>query len=242
VIQASADIVVGADGMRSAVGKAVSAPVLRRGQHAAAVVYGYWPDLPIEGSEWYWSAGVAAGAIPTNGGETCVFVAVPADRFVETFQHDLRGGYHRLLTQAAPGLAAEIGWSQAAPRLHGFAGQGGYLRHSWGPGWALVGDAGYFKDPITAHGITDALRDAELLAQAITAGSPDALADYQRLRDDLSVGLFEATDAIASFDWSLDTLRELHERLSDEMSREADLIPEICRLSASSRSPSGVLA
>ena len=51
----------------------------------------------------------------------------------------------------------------------------------FGPGWALVGDAGYFKDPITTHGITDALRDAELLSDAVLAdgvgaASADALA------------------------------------------------------------------
>lgn len=55
----------------------------------------------------------------------------------------------------------------------------GFFRRAWGPGWALVGDAGYFKDPLTAHGITDALRDAELLARAILAGGDEALASYQ---------------------------------------------------------------
>ena len=73
----------------------------------------------------------------------------------------------------------------------------GYVRRSWGPGWALVGDAGYFKDPITTHGITDALRDAELLADAVLAALPAArpgacaLARYQDTRDRLSSELFE---------------------------------------------------
>jgi flavin-dependent dehydrogenase len=53
-----------------------------------------------------------------------------------------------------------------------FPGLTGYLREAAGPGWALVGDAGYFKDPITAHGITDALRDAQILARVVTAGDP----------------------------------------------------------------------
>ena len=64
-------------------------------------------------------------------------------------------------------------------RLRGFAGVPGHLRQSHGPGWALVGDAGYFKDPLTAHGITDALRDAELLARAILDGRAGALEAYQ---------------------------------------------------------------
>jgi flavin-dependent dehydrogenase len=100
----------------------------------------------------------------------------------------------------------------------------GYLKRSHGPGWALVGDAGYFKDPATAHGITDALRDAELLARAILDGRPRALASYQRERDALSMPLFHVTDAIASFRWRLDEVSVLHERLSASMRKEADHI------------------
>jgi len=81
------------------------------------------------------------------------------------------------------------------------------MRRSWGPGWALVGDAGYFKDPLTAHGLTDALRDAELLARGITAviggaDERDALARYQKTRDALSTALFDVTDAIAGHRWT----------------------------------------
>ena len=108
----------------------------------------------------------------------------------------------------------------ATPPLQGFAGLPGVIRESTGPGWALVGDAGYFKDPITAHGITDALRDAELLASAIIAGGDGALTAYQEARDDLSMPLFDITDAVASYAWTLDELKELHHKLSDEMKRE----------------------
>ena len=67
----------------------------------------------------------------------------------------------------------------------------GYVRRSFGPGWASVGDAGYFKDPITTHGLTDALRDAELLSDAVLAHAAGAaaestLAQYQDTRDRLS--------------------------------------------------------
>jgi 2-polyprenyl-6-methoxyphenol hydroxylase-like FAD-dependent oxidoreductase len=69
-----------------------------------------------------------------------------------------------------------------------------------------VGDAGYFKDPISAHGLTDALRDAELLAGAVVSGSADsspdeALEHYGASRDRLSVPLFDVIDRIASHDW-----------------------------------------
>ena len=105
-----------------------------------------------------------------------------------------------------------------------FPGQAGYFRQSFGPGWALVGDAGYFKDPITAHGITDALIDAEALARAVARGGQDALADYQRARDERALGLFEITDEVASFDWDLASVRELHLALSREMKREGEVV------------------
>jgi 2-polyprenyl-6-methoxyphenol hydroxylase-like FAD-dependent oxidoreductase len=88
----------------------------------------------------------------------------------------------------------------------------------------LVGDAGYFKDPITAHGMTDALRDAELLAVAVGAGSEGALAGYQEQRDALARALHDLSDRVASFEWTLDEVRELHLALSREMNREVEAI------------------
>ena len=109
--------------------------------------------------------------------------------------------------------------------LHGFPGHPGYLRRPWGHGWALVGDAAYFKDPITAHGISDALRDAELLARAVARGGDGAaLAEYEATRDDLSVRLFELTDRIASVEWDNAELKALHQSLSDEMKREVSAL------------------
>jgi flavin-dependent dehydrogenase len=98
------------------------------------------------------------------------------------------------------------------------------MRQSHGQGWALVGDAGYFKDPITAHGISDALRDAELLARAVSRGSERALAEYQATRDELSQELFEITDTIAGFEWDLDSLRALHLTLSRTMNHEVEAL------------------
>ena len=78
---------------------------------------------------------------------------------------------------------------------------------SWSTGRVtLVGDAGYFKDPITAHGITDALRDAEILARVIVTEGPDAVGRYQAERDELSRRLFRVTGRIASFDWTADEI------------------------------------
>ena len=114
-----------------------------------------------------------------------------------------------------------------AGRLRGFSGARGFLRQPSGPGWALVGDAGYFKDPITAHGITDALRDAELLVRTLLESGPLNLAEYQRERDTLSIPLFNVTDAIASFQWTLDEVQILHGELSAAMKTEASYMARL---------------
>jgi menaquinone-9 beta-reductase len=110
--------------------------------------------------------------------------------------------------------------------LTGFGGRTGYLRQSWGPGWALVGDAGYFKDPLTAHGITDALRDAEFLSRAVVDGGQDALAGYERSRDRLSLPLFDIAESIAAYRWDLDEIRGLL------LTESAAMKPEVAALRA----------
>jgi flavin-dependent dehydrogenase len=215
-----APLVIGADGLRSAVASLVAAPLTRLGRHAAASVYGYWSGLEAEGYHWHWGRETAAGAIPTNGGEVLVFAGASRRRFAEEIRLDVPGGYRRLLAESAPELAGRLGGARLVGSLHGFPGHIGYLRRPWGPGWALVGDAAYFKDPITAHGISDALRDADLLARAVVRGGDRALSEYEAERDELSTELFEITDRIASLEWDDAELRALHQALSDEMKRE----------------------
>jgi flavin-dependent dehydrogenase len=219
-----AGIVIGADGLRSAVASLVEAPLTRRGRHAAASVYGYWSGLGAEGYHWHWGPGVAAGVIPTNGGEVLVFAGASTRRFAEEIRLDVPGAYRRILAEAAPELAGHLDGARLSGPLHGFPGHPGHLRRPWGPGWALVGDAGYFKDPITAHGISDALRDAELLARAVVKGGERALAAYEAARDELSTRLFELTDRIASLEWDNAALKALHQSLSEEMKREVSAL------------------
>jgi flavin-dependent dehydrogenase len=152
-----------------------------------------------------------------------VSISVPGKEFARLFAHRPDKAFGELLAQVAPRLAEQVGLAGQS-RLRGFPGHAGFFRHAYGPGWALVGDAGYFKDPLTAHGITDTLRDAELLARAIDAGSDEALAEYQEQRDAASLELFETTDAIASFSWNLESVRVLHEALAKAMSREVRLL------------------
>jgi flavin-dependent dehydrogenase len=221
----SSKYVVGADGIHSTVAEMVGAPVLRSGRHRTAVLFGYWPDLPVDGFNWHYGPTSAAGVIPTNNSETLVFAGVPAEQWAETIASGRFTGFVRILRRTVPAVADIISARPERP-LSGFAGRTGYLRQSWGAGWALVGDAGYFKDPLTAHGITDAFRDAELLADAIVEDTAAALAEYQHCRDTWSAGLFEATDRIASFEWTLDTVGGLLERLNREMADDVKRMVE----------------
>ncbi|TIU22023.1 MAG: hypothetical protein E5W49_08160 [Mesorhizobium sp.] len=88
----------------------------------------------------------------------------------------------------------------------------------------LVGDAGFFRDPLTSHGISDALRDAEGAATAILSCRESALREFQEVRDSLALPILETTDAISAFDWSLEELPERHKRFSEAMKSEVAVL------------------
>jgi menaquinone-9 beta-reductase len=214
-----APIVVGADGRYSTVARLVNAPITTAGRHSSANVYGYWTRVTGGEYRWYYAKGASAGVIPTNG-RTCVFASIPTERFAKRFGQDLIEGYRSVLTAAAPDVEERLGPDAFPERLYGFAGIRGYLKQAAGPGWALAGDAGYFKDPLTAHGITDALVEADYLAAAIAAGTDAAMSAYSPARDERVRDLFDVTDRIASFEWTLDEVRAMHKALAAAMSEE----------------------
>lgn len=219
-LEVPAGIVIGADGVRSTIASLVGARQTRTARTTTAVVFSYFADLPVEGYHWYYRPNVSAGAIPTNNG-VCVFAAIPPRRFEEQISADVAAGHQQVLHECDAQLAEAVASARRTDPYRGFAGTLGFFRKSAGPGWALVGDAGYFKDPLTAHGMTDAMVDAEHLARAVATGRDAAIADYERARDERCREFFELTDAIASFEWDLPAIQGLHRRLSDEMKAEA---------------------
>ena len=194
--------------------------LLVEGRQAAGVLYSYWENVPVDGYYWCFQRGASIGAIPTNDGATCVFASVPSAGFRSLVQGAAGRAYRRVIREVSPAFDARLAAGRQVEPVRGFGGHVGFIKRGSGPGWALVGDAGYFKDPITAHGITDALRDAELLARAIVKGTSSAMEEYETVRHDLSRRLFEVTDQIASYTWTDTELQALHRAFSSEMSRE----------------------
>jgi 2-polyprenyl-6-methoxyphenol hydroxylase-like FAD-dependent oxidoreductase len=226
----------------------VGAPVERAGSAAGAVAYGYWEDIGSAGYQWSFRAGAAAGAIPTNDGHTCVFIGTTPERFRRDVLRDPAGGFLAVLADADPQLRDRLAGSAAAGAIRLFPGHRGFVRRASGPGWALVGDAGYFKDPITAHGLSDALRDAELLARAVTAALADgndditAFESYQATRDRLSTRLFTVTDAIATYTWDIPRVSALLLELSSAMADEVEHLAALPTSSPSRREATVVSA
>jgi 2-polyprenyl-6-methoxyphenol hydroxylase-like FAD-dependent oxidoreductase len=224
--RATARIVVGADGIRSTIAERVGAPFERVGRSIARVVYGHWTGLVSDGYEWNFRPDAATGVVPTNSGRACVYASASPARVG-------RGGFpalHRIVAESAPSLAERLADAGPPAALRTFTGQRGHVRRAWGRGWALVGDAGYFKDPISAHGQTDALRDAELLARAIATiirdGAPEreALTAYQSTRDSLSGTFFDLTDVVAGYRWTDEEIPDLLLRLNASMGAEVEAL------------------
>lgn len=222
MIAPRATIIIGADGIRSVVAQAAGAEVTREAEADAAVYYGYFQNLPASSYEWGYAPGLAAGFIPTNDGEVCAFVGGPATRFRRDVQPDPARGFRKVLGEVSPGMLERMTGARQQGRLRGFAGVRGYYRKPWGRGWALVGDAGYFRDPITTHGISDAFRDAELVARAVEGRS--SFAEYEWIRDEVTREMFEVTNRIASYEWSMDEVRSLIRGASRAMKHETSLL------------------
>ena len=205
-VEVRARLVVGADGLSSRVARAVGAPltIVRPASGAAQYAYydGDWPAI-----EHHLGTNAFAGVFPTHDGQACIWVCTPEDaaRASRRQRRDPADAFDDLLASAVPGLAARVDPGARRSPVRGMLRMPNHFRQASGPGWALVGDAGYHRDAVTGHGISDAFRDAELLAGAIDAAisEPDcetaALAAYEKERDRLAAEVFEITCALSTF-------------------------------------------
>lgn len=200
-----ARVVVGADGVHSRVARVVGAPLDDQRPARACLYYTYWGGIEQEAhATLYPRPGRMLITSPTNDGLTIVVSFWPVADF-HRVRADIEGEFLRGL-EVAPAFAERLRAGAPAERFRGTADVPFYIRRPYGDGWALVGDAGYHKDPITAEGITDSLLDAERLAIAIDGGLGGgeplaaALAGYARDRDARIRPIYELTYQFAGLE------------------------------------------
>ena len=199
-----ARVVVGADGRRSLVAKALRPERYHEKPKLLAAYFSYWSGLPMDGRfETYVRPDRGFAAWPTNDDLTLVITGWPYAEF-DVNKKDVEGNIMKTIA-LAPTFAERI---RAATREERFVGAAvsNYFRKPYGPGWALVGDAGYNKDFITAQGIQDAFLDAELCAGALDewlSGARHfdvAMNDYQAKRDARVLAMYEFTCELATLE------------------------------------------
>jgi flavin-dependent dehydrogenase len=192
-----ARIVIGADGRNSFVARSVQAPVYGAEPSLTCAYYTYWSGVEMAGAELYPRPDRMIVAAPTNDDQVVSIVFWPHADFARV-RADLEGHFLRALG-LAPSLNEHLRTGTRTDRFRGTGQLPNFYRRPYGDGWALVGDAGYHKDPILALGITDAFRDAELLSEAVDAAFSGrreltpARSDYERRRNEISAPGFEST-------------------------------------------------
>ena len=199
-----ASIVIGADGRYSMLAEAVNAERYNEKPRLLAPYYSYWSGLPMNGHfETYIRPNRGFAAAPTHDDLTLVIAGWPHTEF-EANKTDIEGNYLKVLA-LAPEFADRV---RRAKRVVPFAGtpSPNFFRKPYGPGWALIGDAGYNKDPITAQGIMDAFHDAERCASALDqvfCGSrpfDDVMEECRRVRDQQAMPMYEFTTQLATLE------------------------------------------
>jgi flavin-dependent dehydrogenase len=177
------------------VARSVQAPVYNARPAVACYYHSYWSGVPVAGLEVYWRGEHVLIAFLTNDGRTGLTIGWPHRRF-RAVRADVEGHYLAAL-DLVPDLAERVRAGRREEPFAGTADLPNLFRKPYGPGWALVGDAGYHKDPMLAYGISDAFRGADLLAEALDAGFAGrrpldaALADYERQRNEAALPLYE---------------------------------------------------
>jgi 2-polyprenyl-6-methoxyphenol hydroxylase-like FAD-dependent oxidoreductase len=165
--------------------------------------FSYWSGADLDGLELYLRDRNAIFAFPTNDGLTAVFIVWPISEFSRV-RRNIAANFMNVL-ERVPVLEQTISCGRREERFYGSADLPNFFRKPYGPGWALVGDAGHHKDPFLALGICDAFRDAELLATGIENGlsgqqlPQDALADYEQQRNAAAMELYHENTRWAQF-------------------------------------------
>jgi 2-polyprenyl-6-methoxyphenol hydroxylase-like FAD-dependent oxidoreductase len=211
-----ARVVIGADGRNSELARFVGATTYAERPKAQRSYYTYYRDLPVDGFEIFIRPYRAWAVAPTNDGLTMLVLGWPHAE-ADAFRADPEGNLLSTL-DLVPEFAERV---RAATRVERLTGSSlpGYFRNPYGPGWVLVGDAAYNKDPITAQGIIDAFGDAESISQALddvwsgARSFDDAMGKHQAWRDAHAMPIYEFTSELATLEPPPQQLQELLGRI-----------------------------
>jgi len=222
-----ARVVIGADGHNSRVARAVDADRYHEKPVLENAFYTFWSDLPVDGMVTTIRGDRGFAAIPTNDDLTLVLVGCPYAQAAE-FRSDVASNYFAALDRA-PEFAARVA---AATQVDRFTSGGvpNFYRRPFGPGWALVGDAGFTKDPITAQGICNAFVDAERLTDALHAvwadgrSFHDLMGAYQSTRDAATLPMYDFTTQMATLEPPPPELQQLLGAIAGNQSAMDDFV------------------
>jgi flavin-dependent dehydrogenase len=229
-VELTARWVIGADGLGSRVARWVGAAINEVRPAGGAAQYAYYAGIPWDGIEFFVAPRSFTGVFPTHHGQACIFVCTPAADAgaVRRGAGSRVEAFDQLLKAAAPPLAERLRQARRTSPVQGMLRQPNQLRRAFGPGWALVGDAGYYRDAVTAYGISDAFHHAELLAVALdqalgaTAEAEEAaaLAAYQQQRDQALREIFELTCRLSAYP-PVPAFVELQKQLGGAIDKQA---------------------
>jgi len=196
-------ITIGADGRNSTLARTVGAPSYEEVPTLTCWYFSYWSGVPTEGFEWYIRKNRVIFSFLTNDNLFAIFIGWPITEF-NSVKTDIEGQFMNAV-DLIPGFAERVRSGRREERFYGAADLPNFLRRPFGPGWALVGDAGCHKDPMMAQGICDAFRDADFLSTAIHEGLAeqcpldDALKRYERRRNEATMTEYRDNIAAARF-------------------------------------------
>ncbi len=198
-----ARIVIGADGRNGHVARAVHAADYNVKPRQQYSFFAYFSGLPTDQFETFVRPGRGFACAPTNDGLTMIVAGWPYAE-AQAYKADVEANFLRTL-RLAPAFADRVATARRETPFLGGAVPG-WFRTPYGAGWALVGDAGYNKDPITAQGITDAFLDAERCADAVHQwlgegrGFDEVMGAWHHERDAAALPIYEFTAQLATLD------------------------------------------
>jgi len=197
-----ARIVVGADGRYSTLSKILNPATYRETPPRSVAVHSYWSGLELDGMETYFREGMCVHVTPTNDGLACVGLSVAVRLCADDFMLHLAENFDLFMRELPP-LQRRLAQAKREEPFVGTNHLPNYIRECHGPGWALVGDSAYNRDPIMGQGISTAFRQAHMLADSIDAALSErcsmeaALSDFEAARNRFAVPMFEAASHIA---------------------------------------------